>query len=364
MRAFAATALIMIALLILPAMALADWADDFDSYTLGDLTGQGGWETWPGGTSGVVTDFVSRSASQSVDILAGLTDQVHTYEGYTSGKWFYTAWQFIPSDYTGTSYFILLNRWPDPVSGDWSVQMTFNAANGLIEADLGASPRPPGYVRFVTGQWVEIRVYIDLDEDWCQIFYNGQLLDDPAVPDHPTLGGGYSWSGGVFGQGIGAVDIRAVDLFANDGSSVYYDDMSLEPATIWADVKVNGSDTPGNITVGQKAKISCAFVAADQLGNNGDVWIVLDTPLTGQLTWLSYDGVGGVGGTGWHAGYLNELVSGAIGNYFEIPLDWTMGNALKGNYKAFLAADGIANGRPDLGSVLIMDVVPFKVVSQ
>jgi hypothetical protein len=354
----------MIALLVLPAMALADWSENFDSYAAGSqIVGQGGWEEWAAGSGGFVSNAQAKSTPNSLEIAAG-SDVVHQYSGYTTGKWFYKTWHFIPSDMSGVTYFIMLNTYAYP-SGPyfWSVQMGFDSSDGLIKADCGSSNQVAN-VRYLTGQWAEIRVYVDFDEDWCQVYYNGQLLDDPLLADHPTLGGGYTWTAGVFGADVGALNIGACDLFANGATPAYFDDMSLAPATIWADVKVNGSDTPGDITVGQKAKISCAFVAGDQLGNNGDVWIVLDTPLAGQLTWLSYDGVGGVGGTGWHTGYLNELVSGAIGNYFEIPLDWTMGNALKGNYKAFLAADGIANGRPDLQSVLIMDVVPFKVVQQ
>src|SRR5205814_9027393 len=71
---------------------------------------------------------------------------------------------------------------------------------------------------------------IDLDQDWCQFYYNGVLLDEPGLPDHPILGGGYQWSHGVFGQVGGMVNIAAVDLYANLATSAYYDDLSLHQA--------------------------------------------------------------------------------------------------------------------------------------
>ena len=54
----------------------------------------------------VVSDAQALSGSNSVAVSGG-SDLVHTYAGYTSGKWTYTASQYIPSTSTGTQYFIL-----------------------------------------------------------------------------------------------------------------------------------------------------------------------------------------------------------------------------------------------------------------
>ena len=73
-------------------------------------------------------------------------------------------------------------------------------------------------------------VNVYFDEDWVQILYNDVVLDDPAVADHPILGGGYAWSGGQFGGSTTVINnIGALDLFANGASTIYYDDISISP---------------------------------------------------------------------------------------------------------------------------------------
>jgi len=73
-----------------------------------------------------------------------------------------------------------------------------------------AKPRWKGLVAHPLDR---LPVEIDLDADWQEFYYNGQLLTAK------------SWTDGVSGDG--ALNIGAVDLFANGASSVYYDDMSL-----------------------------------------------------------------------------------------------------------------------------------------
>ncbi|HPR07199.1 MAG TPA: hypothetical protein PLI17_11270, partial [Denitromonas sp.] len=232
------------------APELVDWSDNFDSYATGSqLIGQGGWEGWDGSAAAgaLTSNAQALSAPNSADIL-GATDLVHQYSGYTSGKWVYTAMQYIPNDFVGQTYFILLNTY---VSGNvnadnWSTQLCFDSATGQVNDDVPGSCSGTNTLPLVTGQWVEIRVEIDLDADTQAIYYNNQLL----VQD--------TWTGHV--SGGGALNIGAVDLFANGASSVFYDDMSLAapgqavacdaPADIpWASVSPdNGTTTPGNST--------------------------------------------------------------------------------------------------------------------
>lgn len=212
--------------------ASAQWFEDFDSYLPAtQLVGQGGWEEWGPGSGALCSNAQARTPGNSVDIN-GPSDFVHQYHGYTAGTWEYKAWQYIPSTMTGLSYFIMLNTYAYP-SGpyNWSLQVGFNAATGNVEANVGSSTVIT--TPYLTNQWVEFKVVVDLDQDWCKIFYNGIELDDPALADHPTLGGGYAWTGGVFGGGAGARSIAALDLYANSASSVYYDDFSLTRPTNW-----------------------------------------------------------------------------------------------------------------------------------
>lgn len=214
------------------SLATAQWSDNFDSYAPNSsLTNpaQGGWEEWTVGSGALVSSAQARSGTNSVDIV-GATDLVHQYQGITTGKWVYRAWQYIPSTMVGSTYFILLNTYAFPAGPySWSVQVQFSVAGG-VQANLGTSTIGHAPTPVIPDTWVEIKVLIDLDQDWCQFYYNGVLLDEPNLLDHAVLGGGYQWSRAVFGQAGGVVNIAAVDLYANSATSAYYDDLSLHPA--------------------------------------------------------------------------------------------------------------------------------------
>ncbi len=219
------------------------WSDNFDSYPSNSpLHGVGGWKGWfndpAGGAS--TSDAQALSTPNSVAIL-GASDLVHEYSGYTSGVWNYTAWQYVPTDFTGNSYFILLNQYDDAgATNNWSTQVQFQGAANIVSND-GLSG---GTLPLIKGQWVEVRVEIDLDNDTQTFFYNNAVLYSGTWTDENSGGG--------------ALNIGAVDLYANAASVVYYDDMSLAaaaatcdaPADIsWASVfPDNGLTPPGGTT--------------------------------------------------------------------------------------------------------------------
>jgi hypothetical protein len=198
-----------------------DWSDNFDTYTNGQLLDgtpdDGGWKGWDNTPSayGTVTNEQSHSAPNS-DKITGASDNVHEYSGYTAGHWAYKAWQYIPADFAGITYFILCSSYIDGGSSTtdvWAVQVHFDSELGLVESEFGGQQLP-----LITGRWVEIRCDINLDSDWLQIYYDNALLAEHA------------WSDTVQGSGGGPLEISAVDLFANGASPVYYDDISLAPA--------------------------------------------------------------------------------------------------------------------------------------
>jgi phage baseplate assembly protein gpV len=194
------------------------WSDNFDSYTndqfLDGGGDDGGWEGWGDVPSAgaYVRDDYSFSAPQSVEI-AGASDLVHEYSGYTTGIWDYKAMMYIPIDFSGMSYFILLCGYDGGGSGTvWVVQVHFDSELDLVESEFNGEQAP-----IVYGEWVEFRCNIDLNSDWLQIYYDGVLLAEHAYTDT------------VQGTGGGSLNIAAVDLFANGASPVYYDDISLLP---------------------------------------------------------------------------------------------------------------------------------------
>lgn len=199
------------ALVLFPGYALADWSEDFDSYAPGSgLHGQGGWHGWDNDPAfnAYITDVQALSPPHSVNIT-GSADMVHEFTGYSAGVWTFTAWQYVPTDFSGTSYFILLNTYVNGGPNNWSCEVQFSSA-GYIESDFDGAQLP-----LITGRWVEIRLEIDLDNDVQEFYYDGVLLYSK------------SWMEGV--SGGGAANIAAVDLFANSATPVYYDDLSLVP---------------------------------------------------------------------------------------------------------------------------------------
>ena len=198
------------------AMAGGMWSDNFDSYAndqfLDGGADDGGWNGWgySPAAGAYVRDDYSFSSPHSVEI-AGATDLVHEFTGYNSGIWPFETHIYLPVNFSGTSYFILLSGYDGGGSGtNWAAQVRFDGDLGIVESEFTGEQAP-----LIYGEWVQFECRIDLDSDWLQIFYNGTLLAEHAYSDT------------VQGTGGGPLNIAAIDLFANGASSVYYDDIWL-----------------------------------------------------------------------------------------------------------------------------------------
>jgi subtilisin family serine protease len=200
----------------------ASFSENFDSYVTGsNVHGQGGWKGWANDSAAAATvvDTQSVSTPNSIEIVT-TSDLVHEFSGYTSGAWTITAKQFVPADFTGQSYFIFQNVYSDIDTSviSWSTQVIFDGAAGTVAneatgADQGSTP-------MVTGQWVDLRLDVDLDADMQTFSYNGTVVFSG------------SWTGQYPDQGVpGILNIGAIDLFANGASAVYYDDIQIAPAS-------------------------------------------------------------------------------------------------------------------------------------
>ncbi len=226
------------------------WSDDFESYSVGHyLDGtpdDGGWKGWDNDPAwgAYVVDTEAYDGTLSVEV-ADTVDLIHEYSGYTTGQWIYSAFQFIPTDFSGNSYFILLSDYVDGAGQEnqWAIQMRFDSLNQVVESEFDTVTLP-----LITGQWVELQVLIDLDADMFKFYYDGQLLIEKA------------WTAGPNGEGLGFLNIAAVDLYANAATEVYYDAMSLAEGWpsypdltcaggIEATDVVPGSEVTGSFTV-------------------------------------------------------------------------------------------------------------------
>lgn len=228
MRTFLTCVAVLAFAASLPTTASAQWSDDFDSYAAGSgIIGQGGWDGWEGDSApdAIVVDDLARSAPNSLE-SGPISDVVQELSGVNSGMWIATAWQYIPANALGQTFFLLLNSYEADGSGateNWSTQLAFGA--GIVESQFDGATMP-----LVFDQWVEIRVEIDFDTDNQDIYYNGALLTSK------------SWTEGV--SGGGAMNLAAIDIFGNGADPVYYDDLDVSEAgstptesASWGDIK-------------------------------------------------------------------------------------------------------------------------------
>ena len=255
--------------LLVPA-AVPPWTEDFDSYETGSgLHHQGGWRGWDYDPAfdAFATDAQARSVPNSVDIAAD-ADLVHEFAGCVEGQWVFTAWQYIPADFSSNgsgdfagTYFIMLNTYTDGApheESDWSVQMNFDSNDGMLKVYHGNGLNTVN-VPYVPEQWVEIQVVIDLNEDLTQIYYDGEFIVE------------YSWMDGVLGEGGGARNIDAVDLLANGATSVYYDDMSLEPRAADCPGDIDGDGDTDHSDLGELLAAWCTHEGDPNWNPNADL---------------------------------------------------------------------------------------------
>ena len=216
----------------IPFGVVADWLENFDSYVTGSqIHGQGGWKGWfnDPAAGALVSDAQASSVPNSVAV-AGPTDLIHEFSGYTSGVHVLSAKQFIPAAFTGESYFIVQNRYNDAgLDLSWSTQVIFDSALGTAANSTGAAN--PGSTPYVTDAWAELTLVIDLDADRQSFYYNGTLV---------YAGSWTAQFAPNTGSGPGTLTIGALDLFANGASVIHYDDVSLRADEIFVD----GFDPP------------------------------------------------------------------------------------------------------------------------
>ena len=155
----------------------------------------------------LVSNLRAQAGAKSIRI-SGSSDLVHEF-ALAGGKWVLTAWQYIPSQTTGTTYFILLNTYKDGGPNDWSIQTQYNLATGAITPWSGAVGQG-GKIKY--NEWVPIQLVIDLDGNTFEEYYDGVMIATDQWDDDAH---------GTF---------QAIDLYGNSASSVYYDEITIDNA--------------------------------------------------------------------------------------------------------------------------------------
>lgn len=207
--------------------ARAQLSDNFEGYAPGPVCPQGGgWTEWYTSTDvcGSATTEQAHSGSRSFKIVGDVggstgrgDDTVHTLNLH-EGHWILSTETFVPSDATGTAFIVMLNSYPANLN--WSLDLEFNADLGICrDYDSPSSATP-----LIRGQWVEVFMDIDLDNDRMNVYYgNTHLIVNK------------SWANGASTGGQPAV--QAIDLYAGEPtqggtSGMYFDDISIRLAGI------------------------------------------------------------------------------------------------------------------------------------
>ena len=185
-----------------------EFFDDFESYAPGsEMHGQGGWKGWDNtvAAGAPASDLYAYSGSVSVEI-GGPSDLVHEFD-IAGGRWLLTAMQLIPSGTTSENWFILLNTYNDGANAtkDWSAQVNFRLAAGTLTSNEGG-----GELQIVYDEWVQLKFIIDLDNNTVDIYYNDEFLAS------------HIWDNDNHGT------LQCIDLWGNNASAIYYDDVKLE----------------------------------------------------------------------------------------------------------------------------------------
>ncbi len=207
--------------------------EDFEFHPPGTVCGLSGFIPWQNGNDvcGEVSTAQASSGNRSLKIVGSVggagglgDDTVLPVAGVTSGQWTVRAMTFVPSDATGEGALVLLNTYDDvnPPQNSWySAQVRFRANQNQLVADVGAGTTP-----LIKGQWVELRLEIDLDSDLADYFYNGAQF----VTDRP-------WTDGVVPGFPGPARLRALDFYGGEPSTggtsgMYFDDVTIKPVCV------------------------------------------------------------------------------------------------------------------------------------
>ena len=199
------------------------YQDDFESYTAGNgIASQEDpwWNTWDGvlttGEDALVTDAFAYEGTKSILVDKHGTnpvDAVIEFPDYTTGRYRIEFYIMVPAGKLGY-YNIMQNFAASGVGLEWGLQVMLK--DGVMTID-GNGTAAATY-SYTPGEWFKVQHFIDLNEDWIDMYINDELIH------------AYKWSKGTSGTGT-LNKLDAFDFFAWDddgaGTPEYYMDNFL-----------------------------------------------------------------------------------------------------------------------------------------
>ncbi len=226
--------LFVTACVLAPVTAEADFIDDFESYTLGDIDGQGPWIDFGGVNTTDVVNTLAYSGEQSMaQTLSGTELNGYGSDTYvvdldgaplTSGKWQLSYQLLIPQNFNGVEY-MWISQGPMPTTFTAGMDLIAdNVGNAAVFGDEASGDWTP----LVFDRWAEVVAEIDLDADTVTVSYDGNVFHtgawDVDATGTPAIGGMNVW--------VSADDDDTI-VYAG---TAYIDDLSIvavpEPGTV------------------------------------------------------------------------------------------------------------------------------------
>ena len=203
---------------------LTDPCENFDDLTVGggvcEQLGGMWYTTWfPGNPcDAIVSDLYSVSPSNSM-LVEGETDLILWFadENLTSGSYTFTHNIYIPTGRTG-----YWNLQKDVVIGiEWGFQIMYE---DNMTAVIDAGGQAAAIVPYSYNTWYHNIIVVDLDNDWCKFYIDGELIIE------------YQWTLGVFGE-PGANTLGSVNFYANPGAGgtlpgAHFDDVCFSSSSV------------------------------------------------------------------------------------------------------------------------------------
>jgi Secretion system C-terminal sorting domain len=198
---------------------VSDWT--FDVFSTGDTIGlvDDSWTTWsvsPGGSEDAfVSSTFSQSGSNSLILQNTSTDALFLMGDKTTGTWETGFSIYVP---TGNSAYYNIQN--DETAGvAWMIDGWFDDdSTGYYEVGVA---NQVGTFTYTMNAWVDVRHYIDLDNDSIQVFVGGNFV----------YAGAYTANATNPTSQLGAYDFWPSGGNAT-GKTHYIDDMVLQPGTL------------------------------------------------------------------------------------------------------------------------------------
>jgi hypothetical protein len=205
------------------------YSENFDTYIAGDKfveqVSSTVWTTWdnnPGSaTDPEVSNAQSNSAPNSIKIGAS-NDLVFVPGDLIEGRYSITFKMYIPNG--KLAYFNMLQEF-NGSNSKWGYQILFNDGVATVQ---GAGEVKYNYT---ADTWFDLKTIIDLDTDWCEIYFDGNLIFE------------FKWSVGTSNTNL--KQFAAIDFYGWDNSGqgtpeFYFDDLSMK--------EVQSPEAPQNLT--------------------------------------------------------------------------------------------------------------------